>query len=287
MEIRGEVSASVRGGGGAPPPVQKRPAATPSEDWKSERRCQRQFAAGVGPRRQCRAPAATPERGHGDPSEGVSVSSRRGWGPAASAERLRPHRAEDMEIRGEVSASVRGGGGAPPPVQEAPAATPERGHEDPSEGVSVSSRWGWGPSASADRHHAIVRLSEDRLSSAAGASDAQRFFDTLNGFCSVLAVKLYRLRLDAPPRVPVLPCLDHEAMLHEGIAPHAAAYVQDLSGNLHEVVYVPGARRMDVEVASTLGECSGESQDRFVGELKQRFPGCAVRIVFPSRLRGE
>jgi excinuclease ABC subunit C len=31
-------------------------------------------------------------------------------------ERLRPHRAADMEIRGEVSASVRGGGGAPPPV---------------------------------------------------------------------------------------------------------------------------------------------------------------------------
>jgi DNA-binding beta-propeller fold protein YncE len=32
--------------------------------------------------------------------------------------RLRPHRAEDMEIRGEVSASVRAGGGAPAPVQE-------------------------------------------------------------------------------------------------------------------------------------------------------------------------
>ena len=31
-------------------------------------------------------------------------------------ERLRPHRAEDKPIRGEVSASVRGGGGAPPPV---------------------------------------------------------------------------------------------------------------------------------------------------------------------------
>ena len=33
------------------------------------------------------APAATPERGHADPSEGVSVSSRRGWGPAASERR--------------------------------------------------------------------------------------------------------------------------------------------------------------------------------------------------------
>jgi hypothetical protein len=120
-----------------------------------------------------------------------------------------------------------------------------------------------------------------------GANDVQRFFDTLNDLGSVLAVKLYRLRLGAAPRVPALPCLDHEAMLHEGIAPHAAAYVQDRSGNLHEVVYIPDARRMDVEVASTLGECSKESRDRFVDELKQRFPDCAVRIVFPSRLRGE
>src|SRR5437868_1283039 len=29
------------------------------------------------------APAATPSRGHGKPRRGVSVSSRRGWGPAA------------------------------------------------------------------------------------------------------------------------------------------------------------------------------------------------------------
>src|SRR5207247_7753511 len=31
--------------------------------------------------------------------------------------RLRPHRAEDMDIRGEVSASVRAGGGAPAPLE--------------------------------------------------------------------------------------------------------------------------------------------------------------------------
>ena len=73
---------------------------------------------------------------------------------------------------------------------------------------------------------AIVLSSESvsaDLPAAAGSSDVQRFFDTLNGFGSVQAVKLYRLRLAAPPPVPVLPCLDHEAMLHEGIAPHAAA----------------------------------------------------------------
>src|SRR4029453_15857495 len=33
-------------------------------------------------------------------------------------ERLRPCGAEDMRIRGDASASVRGGGGAPPPVKE-------------------------------------------------------------------------------------------------------------------------------------------------------------------------
>jgi glutamine amidotransferase len=38
----------------------------------------------------------------------------------ATGERLRPHRAEDLEIRGEVSASVRGGRGAPPPVVKVP-----------------------------------------------------------------------------------------------------------------------------------------------------------------------
>src|SRR5436190_21501858 len=54
--------------------------------------CRRQFALGVGPQRQCKK-----------------------W---AGRERLRPHGAEDMEILGSVSASVRAGGGAPAPVQE-------------------------------------------------------------------------------------------------------------------------------------------------------------------------
>src|SRR5438477_5190026 len=33
------------------------------------------------------APAAMPSRGHGEPRRGISVSSRRGWGPAASEEK--------------------------------------------------------------------------------------------------------------------------------------------------------------------------------------------------------
>jgi feruloyl esterase len=34
----------------------------------------------------CKAPAAIPSRGHGNPRRGISESSRRGWGPAASAQ---------------------------------------------------------------------------------------------------------------------------------------------------------------------------------------------------------
>jgi thioredoxin reductase len=57
-----------------------------------------------------------------------SVEARFGWcvkeiRPTSivltrAGERLRPHRAEDMDIRGEGSASVRAGGGAPAPVEK-------------------------------------------------------------------------------------------------------------------------------------------------------------------------
>ena len=179
-QIRSEASASVRDGGGAPSPVQSACGHAERRTSRSEARHQRQFAMGVGPHRQCRAPAAMPSRGRANPKRGISVSSRWGWGPIASAERLRPCRAEDKQIRGEASASVRDGGGAPSPVQSAcghaeprtsksearhqrqfamgvgphrqcgaPAAMPSRGQADPKRGISVSSRWGWGPIASA------------------------------------------------------------------------------------------------------------------------------------------
>lgn len=116
---------------------------------------------------------------------------------------------------------------------------------------------------------------------------AQAFIDSLGTFTTVLAIKLYRLPLERPVRVPVLPCLDHEAMLHDGIDPHVAAYVQDSGGDLHEAVFIPNARRLDIEVASTLGECTPAAQARFIGELEARFPGHTVRVVPPSWVRGE
>ena len=87
------------------------------------------------------------------------------------------------------------------------------------------------------------------------SAEAGRAFQTLEGFGRVLAVKLYRLAPATLPVVPVLPCLDHEAMLHEGIAPHAAVYVQEAeSGDLHELVFVPEARRIELDTVSTWGE---------------------------------
>ena len=55
-------------------------------------------------------------------------------------------------------------------------------------------------------------------------TEASRILADLDPFGSVLAVKLYRLRLEPRPAIPILPCLDHEALLHEGVAPHLAAY---------------------------------------------------------------
>src|SRR5688572_6573530 len=114
-----------------------------------------------------------------------------------------------------------------------------------------------------------------------------QFFETLGALGRVLAIKLYRLRLERPPAVPTIPCLDHEAMLHGDIDPHAAAYVQDAAGDLHELVYVPDARRIDIDVVSTIAENSIASHDRFVAAINQRFPGFTIRVVGPSWLRGD
>ena len=118
--------------------------------------------------------------------------------------------------------------------------------------------------------------------------ETRRLLDAAAGIGSILAIKLYRLRLDPVPPVPVLPCLDHEAMLHGDIAPHLAAYVQETgSGDLHELVFIPGARRIEIDTVSTWGECSPESRDRVVAALRHRFPDHAIRINGPSWWRGE
>jgi hypothetical protein len=95
----------------------------------------------------------------------------------------------------------------------------------------------------------------------------------------VLSIKLYRLTLDPAPALPTLPCLDHEAMLHDGIPPHAAAYVQDAaSGDLHELVLSPRSSRNRYRVH--LGEHSPESFTRL--QASGTVPQHRVRMGCPG-----
>jgi len=131
-------------------------------------------------------------------------------------------------------------------------------------------------------------VSESGSSDQDGAAAFQSFFQTVSEFSTPLCVKVYRLSVVPPTPLPVLPCLDHEAMLHEGILPHAAAYVQDhASGDLHELVFVPAERRVEVDTVSTWGECSPEAHRLFLERLRRALPDAAIQVRRPSRLRGE
>jgi hypothetical protein len=124
--------------------------------------------------------------------------------------------------------------------------------------------------------------------SAGSAADVQRALDALQAFGSTLSIKLYRVHLDPPPPVPVIPCLDHEAMLHQNVPPHAAAYLQEQpSGELHEVAFYPAARRIQIDTTSTWGECSPESHNRLRAFLQSAFPGHQIGVSGPSWWRGE
>ena len=114
------------------------------------------------------------------------------------------------------------------------------------------------------------------------------FFGGVAEFAHPRALKLYRLRVDLTAPVPSLPCLDHEAMLHEGIAPHAAAYVQDReTGELHEVVLIPSRHRVEIDTASTLHEHTDAGQARLVARLRERLPDYTYAVNGLSWLRGD
>jgi hypothetical protein len=116
----------------------------------------------------------------------------------------------------------------------------------------------------------------------------QRFFDSLTDLCIVRSLKLYRFKLDPVPRVPVLPCLDHEAMLHEGIPRHAAAYVEERSSNdIHEILFVPSSSLIEFDVVSAGEEHSSRSRERLMSQLKERFPSYTVTTNKPSYVRGD
>lgn len=116
----------------------------------------------------------------------------------------------------------------------------------------------------------------------------RRFFAGLAEFAHLRAVKLYRLRVELPTPVPSLPCLDHEAMLHEGIAPHAAVYVEDRETHeLHEIVLIPSRQRVEIDIASTLHEHTDRGQQRLLERLRERFPDFTYAVNRVSWLRGD
>lgn len=118
--------------------------------------------------------------------------------------------------------------------------------------------------------------------------DGQQLLAALADFGPVLAIKLYRLPRSTAPDVPIIPCLDHEAMLHEHVAAHAAAYVQETpSGDLHEIVFIPRDRRLEIDTVSTWGEHSVESRERLIALLKARMPEYRLRVHGPTWWRGD
>jgi hypothetical protein len=120
------------------------------------------------------------------------------------------------------------------------------------------------------------------------STECRQILGALRAFGPVLSIKLYRITLEDPPATPLLPCLDHEAMLHGGIPPHMAVYLQEAgSGDLHELVFVPGKRRVSVDTVSTWGEHSPESRGRVLQMLAQALPGYSVKVHGPSWWRGD
>jgi len=134
----------------------------------------------------------------------------------------------------------------------------------------------------------VLKHQADCVPGAGDSEACQAFFESLSEVVRIHTVKLYRLRVNLKQPVPVLPCLDHEALLHEGVAPHAAAYLEDrASGDLHEVVFIPAQRRVEIDVASTAGEHSPEARERLLARLRGRFPEFRYRVHGPSWWRGD
>ena len=102
-----------------------------------------------------------------------------------------------------------------------------------------------------------------------------------SAFGPVLSIKLLSpARSTRRPPVPTLPCLDHEAMLHEGIPPHAAAYVQDAPpATCTSWCSSPAARRIEIDTVSTWGEYSPESHGAAARRSSHSaFPSYRMRV---------
>ena len=120
------------------------------------------------------------------------------------------------------------------------------------------------------------------------SKDVQHALDALRAFGPIGSVKLYRVPLSLIPAVPIIPCLDHEAMLHQRVDPHASAYVQEhVSGDVHEVAFTPARRQIHIDTVSTLGEFSPESHARLLAWLTATFPAYRISVTHPAWWRGD
>ena len=120
------------------------------------------------------------------------------------------------------------------------------------------------------------------------AKEVQQALDALREFGSICSVKLYRVSLSLIPAVPIIPCLDHEAMLHQRVDPHASAYVQEhTTGDVHEVAFTPANRRIQIDTVSTLSEHSPESHTRLLTWLAAKFPGYEIEVTHPTWWKGD
>lgn len=120
------------------------------------------------------------------------------------------------------------------------------------------------------------------------SKESNRALRELDKFGQILAIKSYRVELEPAPKVPLLPCLDHEAMLHQGIPPHVAAYIEERAGgDIHELVFIPARRLIRIDTVSTWGESSTESTDQLRTAINRLFPEYSVTVSGPSWWRGE
>ena len=161
----------------------------------------------------------------------------------------------------------------------------------------------WWPDPAQGLRALGIRAMHDASTTTASSSDTRRpdgslstadcqactdVFEAVRVFADLRAIKLYRLEVPLDPPVPGLPCLDHEAMLHEGIAPHAAAYVETQDdGELHEIVLIPSRRRVEIDTASTVHEHSSEGRERLLGRLRDQFPDWTLSVNGLSWVRGD
>jgi len=120
-------------------------------------------------------------------------------------------------------------------------------------------------------------------------TDATSDLSRLSACGTLLAVKVYRVQVSPVEfKVPILPCLDHEAMLHHHVAAHVSVYLLEPTlSEIHEVGVYPSRRLLQIDTVSTLGEFSGVSHARLVDKLRSEFPTYRLTFKHPTWWRGE